>query len=474
MLQQEAGLDKIMISQTEYEQRYANRIYGKRRGRVIDNKDPERLGRVKVENIELFGANQSTWALPSFPFYGGRDSGFFAVPPIGTLVWLEFEEGLIDYPIYTGGFWEPINDGHRSDGSPIESERDYQQDTSPIPPHARGVYDGSDFAGLKGATGVPETTFEGSYGDVIILQSPAGHLIELDDTEGGKRIQIHHAKGAHIEILDDGSINIISGARILTRSNHREEVVLDADVKKVGGASTHSVDGDFSKSVGGSTSFSSVGSVEYSSSNVSATTGAFGLESSSITANILNAFTVDAGGGVDVSCFGDFSVVSAAKGFMSFSNALSVPEPIFQTEALVLTATNGTTKLVSTDPTQQVSAYGVECRGGSAAQVMLGNLTPALRASLMGVGPIPLTKEPLVMGLQLKLFLEAVMSSLETFYSIMSTGGATPGFGGPNPVLATASVSALTALQAAHATFLTIPSPTQSLILSESVFLSKV
>ncbi|HET6197054.1 MAG TPA: phage baseplate assembly protein V, partial [Acetobacteraceae bacterium] len=35
----------------------------------------------------------------------GIQAGVFTVPPIGAAVWIEFEQGNTDYPIWTGGFW---------------------------------------------------------------------------------------------------------------------------------------------------------------------------------------------------------------------------------------------------------------------------------------------------------------------------------------------------------------------------------
>ena len=117
--------------------------------------------------------------------------------------------------------------------------------------------------------------------------------------------------------------------------------------------------------------------------------------------------------------------------------------------------------------------YGVNLRGGlpaaSGGHVYLGNLTST--ASLLGVTSIPLLKEPVVMGTQLQLFLESILTALDAFFALTNTGGSTPGFGGPNPILATASVTAQTALTAARTTFMNTANP---LILSECVYLSKV
>jgi hypothetical protein len=80
------------------------RYYGKYRGTVVENLDPEQLGRILVEVPDVLGLTPSTWAMPCVPA-AGLQSGIFIVPPIGSGVWIEFEQGDPDYPIWTGGFW---------------------------------------------------------------------------------------------------------------------------------------------------------------------------------------------------------------------------------------------------------------------------------------------------------------------------------------------------------------------------------
>ena len=43
--------------------------------------------------------------LPRLP-YGGNGVGLFLVPPTKANVWIEFEGGDIDYPVWTGCFWD--------------------------------------------------------------------------------------------------------------------------------------------------------------------------------------------------------------------------------------------------------------------------------------------------------------------------------------------------------------------------------
>jgi len=76
-------------------------FFGKFRGVVTDNKDPKQLGRVRARVPDVTGDQDSGWALPCFPF-GGQGMGFFALPGVGTGVWIEFEHGDPEYPIWAG------------------------------------------------------------------------------------------------------------------------------------------------------------------------------------------------------------------------------------------------------------------------------------------------------------------------------------------------------------------------------------
>lgn len=79
-------------------------FFGKYRGTVINNVDPMQMGRLMLQVPDVSNVLPSTWAMPCVPF-AGTQSGFFAVPPIGASVWVEFEQGNSDYPIWSGCFW---------------------------------------------------------------------------------------------------------------------------------------------------------------------------------------------------------------------------------------------------------------------------------------------------------------------------------------------------------------------------------
>ena len=78
--------------------------FGKYRGKVENNVDPMQMGRVQVSAPAVLGDGRMSWAMPCVP-YAGPGVGFFAVPPVGANVWVEFEGGKPDYPIWSGCFW---------------------------------------------------------------------------------------------------------------------------------------------------------------------------------------------------------------------------------------------------------------------------------------------------------------------------------------------------------------------------------
>lgn len=79
-------------------------FFGKYRGTVSDNLDPNNLGRIKAMVRDVYGEHESGWALPAVP-YAGDGVGLFLIPPKDANVWIEFEHGDPNYPIWTGCFW---------------------------------------------------------------------------------------------------------------------------------------------------------------------------------------------------------------------------------------------------------------------------------------------------------------------------------------------------------------------------------
>lgn len=142
-------------------------FWGKYRGVVSDNADPLSTGRVRARVPDVMGDKQTGWALPSAPF-GGTSSGFFAVPDTGAGVWIEFEHGDPDYPIWSGAWW----------GSTAEMPPDLL-----APPPASKK---------------------------VMIRTPGGHTILLDDTPGAGGITLETATGQKI-VLGAQGIEIDNG-----------------------------------------------------------------------------------------------------------------------------------------------------------------------------------------------------------------------------------------------------------------------
>ena len=155
-------------------------FYGKYRGLVIENIDPEQIGRVLVQVPDVLGGIPSSWALPCVPA-AGIQSGCFIVPPIGSQVWVEFEQGDPDYPIWTGGFWGLVAD------VPVFA-------TAPpaIPPGQNLVLQttGQNMIMVSDAPPTPAT-------GGIVLKSTTGAMIVVNDTG----IYISNGQGAMITMV---------------------------------------------------------------------------------------------------------------------------------------------------------------------------------------------------------------------------------------------------------------------------------
>jgi hypothetical protein len=79
-------------------------LFGKYRGVVENNIDPMVQGRIQVSVPQVLGQGKLSWAMPCVPM-AGPQMGVFAIPPKGANVWVEFEAGDANMPIWSGCFW---------------------------------------------------------------------------------------------------------------------------------------------------------------------------------------------------------------------------------------------------------------------------------------------------------------------------------------------------------------------------------
>lgn len=134
--------------------RHAGKFYGKYAGTVVRyaNTLP---GALIVKVPAVFGPDLEVEARPSFPY------GHFYVPPDDEHVWVEFEGGWTDHPIWVG-VWYP---------------------------------DGAE----------PQEAQEGAPANRVV-RTVSGHTLELDDTEGTTRITLRHTSGSVLTIDDAGTV----------------------------------------------------------------------------------------------------------------------------------------------------------------------------------------------------------------------------------------------------------------------------
>jgi uncharacterized protein involved in type VI secretion and phage assembly len=162
----------------------------------VDNVDPQQTGRLLAQVPDILGLSVSTWAMPCVPF-GGILTGMYSVPSIGAGVWIEFEQGNLDFPIWTGCFWGT---------------------TAELPSFSKLVPPGLSAVALQTTlqNGILVSDVPGPTGG-IILKSTAGASIIVNDTG----IYITNGQGASLVMtgpaltITAGTVNINEGALVI-------------------------------------------------------------------------------------------------------------------------------------------------------------------------------------------------------------------------------------------------------------------
>ena len=169
-----------------------NKFFGKSRGTVVQNEDPEQRGRIQALVPDVSGLLPSSWAMPCMPV-AGMQSGVYVVPQIGAGVWIEFEQGDPDYPIWVGGYW----------GSAAEVPALALAPTgNPVSPSIvlqSGLQNTISISDMAGPTGG------------ILLQSLTGAFIAINEIG----ITISNGQGATV-VLAGPTVTINDGALVVT------------------------------------------------------------------------------------------------------------------------------------------------------------------------------------------------------------------------------------------------------------------
>jgi uncharacterized protein involved in type VI secretion and phage assembly len=165
------------------------KFYGKYRGTVINNIDPLQIGRIQVMVPDVSNLIPTSWAMPCLPI-AGKQMGAYMIPQIGSGVWVEFEQGDPDFPIWTGCFWGlvaevPVLALAGNPASPNILLQSALQNTVVV----------SDLPGPTGG---------------IMLKSTTGAMLIVNDTG----IYIQNGKGASI-VMVGPTVTINQGALVV-------------------------------------------------------------------------------------------------------------------------------------------------------------------------------------------------------------------------------------------------------------------
>jgi len=171
------------------------KYFGKYRGTVLNNNDPMQLGRLQVQVPDVTGLVPGTWAEPCVPLAGpsGPPMGVYLVPLIGTQVWVEFEQGNPDHPIWTGCRWG------KATNIPMAAKASALPGLS-IVLQTVGQH-------MVAISDLPSTPATGG----ITLKSTTGATITVNDSG----IYITNGKGASI-VLTGPTVTINNGALTIT------------------------------------------------------------------------------------------------------------------------------------------------------------------------------------------------------------------------------------------------------------------
>lgn len=152
-----------------------NRFYSCYRGTVVDNNDPNNQGRLQVKVPAITGIkNTPTWAYPK-GMIRGKGYGMNFLPPMGSMVWVEFEYGDANFPIWTYGY---------------------------------------------NAKGEQAEEFNSSN---MTLKTPEGNVVDLNDTDQAVSLK---SKAGHLVVLDDKNNQII-----ITHKDGKKIVISNKDIK---------------------------------------------------------------------------------------------------------------------------------------------------------------------------------------------------------------------------------------------------
>jgi uncharacterized protein involved in type VI secretion and phage assembly len=168
----------------------SQQFFGKYRATVLNNVDPMQIGRIQVIVPDVSSFVPTSWAMPCTPV-AGIGMGIYTVPPIGSGVWVEFEQGDPDYPVWVGCYW----------GEAAEV---------PVLAHATPPAVAAITLQTTLQNGLVVTDLPGPTGG-IMLKSASGATLIVNDTG----IYIQNGKGASLTLVGP-TVTVNAGALTVT------------------------------------------------------------------------------------------------------------------------------------------------------------------------------------------------------------------------------------------------------------------
>jgi type VI secretion system secreted protein VgrG len=158
---------------------------------VFDNKDPEKIGRIKVRFPWMKPDESTHWITMNTP-YVHTEGGFYFIPSKNTYAMVNFEGGDVDRPFFDGSFYE-----------------------KKVKPDEKWIGNRDEY-GAK----------------TLAIRSASGQTIEMDDSNGEEKIRIYDTSGENeielncakgeLNIKAKGSININAGGSLKITANDIE------------------------------------------------------------------------------------------------------------------------------------------------------------------------------------------------------------------------------------------------------------